>query len=58
MKVTDLQAVASKGEKVLDIDLENLIGKLMTELVKLDEISVGGDLNLQKREQVLFCISD
>ncbi|KAK1586969.1 hypothetical protein Q3G72_008150 [Acer saccharum] len=52
-QVTDLQsAVASKGEKVLlDIDLENLIGKLMTELVKLDGISIEGDLKLQKRVQ-------
>ncbi|KAH7549480.1 hypothetical protein ACOSP7_025712 [Xanthoceras sorbifolium] len=50
-QVTDLQVAASKGEKVLDIDLENLNGKLMTQLVKLDEISVEGDLKLQKRGQ-------
>lgn len=39
-----------------DEDLDNLIGNLMTELVKLDEIVVEGDLKLQKREQVYFGI--
>lgn len=40
-----------------DEDLDNLIGNLMTELVKLDEIVVEGDLNLQKRKQVYFWLS-
>lgn len=51
-----MEAIASKGEKVTDEDLDNLIGNLMTELVKLDEIVVEGDLKLQKREQVYFGI--
>ncbi|KAH9777690.1 BAG family molecular chaperone regulator 1 [Citrus sinensis] len=50
-QVTDLEAIASRGVELTDDNLDNLIGNLMTELVKLDEIVVEGDLNLQKRKQ-------
>lgn len=50
-QVTNLEAIASRGEKVTDEHLDNLIGNLMTELVKLDEIVIEGDLKLQKRKQ-------
>ncbi|XP_031253454.1 BAG family molecular chaperone regulator 2-like [Pistacia vera] len=46
-QVTVLEASASRGERITD----NLIGMLMTELVKLDEIAIEGDLKLQKRMQ-------
>lgn len=41
-----------------DEHLDNLIGNLMTELVKLDEIVIEGDLKLQKRKQVLWHLCD
>lgn len=50
-QATNLEAIASRGEKVTDEHLDNLIGNLMTELVKLDEIVIEGDLKLQKRKQ-------
>lgn len=51
-----MEAIASRGVELTDEHLDNLIGNLMTELVKLDEIVVEGDLKLQKRKQVYFGI--
>lgn len=51
-----MEAIASRGVELIDEHLDNLIGNLMTELVKLDEIVVDGDLKLQKRKQVYFGI--
>lgn len=51
-----MEAIASRGVELTDKHLDNLIGNLMTELVKLDEIVVEGDLKLQKRKQVYFGI--
>ncbi|XP_021895347.1 BAG family molecular chaperone regulator 1-like isoform X2 [Carica papaya] len=50
-QVTALEATASKGRKVSEVDVDNLTGILMTILVKLDELIVEGDLKLQKRTQ-------
>lgn len=52
-----MEAIASRGVELTDEHLDNLIGNLMTELVKLDEIVVEGDLKLQKRKQVYFWLS-
>ncbi|XP_044485075.1 BAG family molecular chaperone regulator 2-like isoform X2 [Mangifera indica] len=50
-RVTVLEASACRGDRITDKDFDNLIGMLMTELVKLDEISIEGDLKLQKSVQ-------
>lgn len=49
-----MEASACRGDRITDKDFDNLIGMLMTELVKLDEISIEGDLKLQKSVQVLW----
>lgn len=49
-----MEASASRGERITDKDIDNLIGMLMTELVKLDEIALEGDLKLQKKMQVIW----
>lgn len=48
-----LESVVSKGGKVADKMVSDLIGLLMNQLIKLDEIKVDGDLNRQKKIQVL-----
>lgn len=47
-----LESVISKGGKVAEKMLSNLIELLMNQLLKLDEIMVDGDVNLQKKMQV------
>lgn len=42
----------SRGEKVADKDVLNLIELLMTQLIKLDGIMAEGDVKLQRRMQV------
>ncbi|XP_021666579.2 BAG family molecular chaperone regulator 1 [Hevea brasiliensis] len=50
-KVKALEATASRGEKVAELDLDNLTGMLMNILVSLDGISAEGDLKFQKGMQ-------
>lgn len=47
-----LESTASRGEKVAELDVDNLIDVLMTILVSLDGIAAEGDLKLQKGMQV------
>lgn len=49
-----LESVISKGGKVGEKMISNLIELLMNQLLKLDEITVNGDVNLQKKMQVNF----
>ncbi|KAF2297666.1 hypothetical protein GH714_002095 [Hevea brasiliensis] len=51
IKVKALEATASRGEKVAELDLDNLTGMLMNILVSLDGISAEGDLKFQKGMQ-------
>lgn len=52
MKVSALESVISKGGKVADKTVSDLIDLLMNHLLKLDEIKVDGDVNRQKKLQV------
>lgn len=56
MQVSDLESVISKGGKVAENDVLNLIELLMTQLIKLDGIIADGDVKLQRTMQVFFCI--
>ncbi|KVI04752.1 BAG family molecular chaperone regulator 2-like [Cynara cardunculus var. scolymus] len=51
-QVSALESVISKGGKVAEKMVSNLIELLMNQLLKLDEIMVDGDVNLQKKMQV------
>ncbi|KAI3517640.1 hypothetical protein L1887_16855 [Cichorium endivia] len=52
-QLSALQSVISKGGKVAEKMVSNLIELLMNQLIKLDEIKVdGGDVNLKKKKQV------
>ncbi|KAK9063223.1 hypothetical protein SSX86_017093 [Deinandra increscens subsp. villosa] len=51
-QVSALESVISKGGKVADTMVLNLIELLMNQLLKLDEIKVDGDINQQKKKQV------
>lgn len=51
-QVSALESVISRGEKVADKDVLNLIELLMTQLIKLDGIMAEGDVKLQRRMQV------
>lgn len=51
-QVSSLEAVISKGKRVAENDLVDLIEMLMRHLVKLDSITVDGDAKLQRRMQV------
>ncbi|KAL8217900.1 hypothetical protein R6Q57_021273 [Mikania cordata] len=51
-QMSALESVISKGGKVADKMVSDLIGLLMNQLLKLDEIKVDGDLNHQKKTQV------
>ncbi|GLT78283.1 hypothetical protein SLA2020_498230 [Shorea laevis] len=48
-QVAAMEATVSRGSKVAETDVDKLIGLLMTELVKLDELVVNGELKLQKQ---------
>lgn len=54
MQVSDLESVISKGGKVAENDVLNLIELLMTQLIKLDGIIADGDVKLQRTMQVFF----
>ena len=47
-------ASISRGEKVADKDVLNLIEELMAQLIKLDGIVADGDVKLQRGVQVLI----
>ncbi|KAI3817951.1 hypothetical protein L1987_11753 [Smallanthus sonchifolius] len=51
-QVSALESVISKGGKVADKLVLDLIELLMNQLLKLDEIKVDGDVNQQKKMQV------
>lgn len=51
-QVTALQATASRGGEVSEMDVDNLTELLMANLVKLDGVVAEGDLKLQRRMQV------
>ncbi|XP_022879069.1 BAG family molecular chaperone regulator 2-like [Olea europaea var. sylvestris] len=51
-QVSAFESVISKGGKVAEKDLVNLIELLMNQLLKLDGISADGDVKLQKKMQV------
>ncbi|XP_058104772.1 BAG family molecular chaperone regulator 1-like [Magnolia sinica] len=51
-QVSALESVISKGGKVAENDVLNLIEQLMTQLIKLDGIMVDGDAKMQRRMQV------
>lgn len=54
MQVSALESVISKGKKVAENDLLNLIELLMTQLIKLDGVIAEGDVKLQRKMQVLY----
>lgn len=51
-QVSDLESVISKGGKVSEKDVLNLIELLMNELIKIDGIVADGDAKLQRKMQV------
>ncbi|KAL9271080.1 BAG family molecular chaperone regulator 1-like protein [Drosera capensis] len=51
-QVSALDTVMSKGGKVVEKDVLNLIELLMNELIKLDAIVADGELKLQRKMQV------
>ncbi|KAG8381373.1 hypothetical protein BUALT_Bualt06G0115500 [Buddleja alternifolia] len=52
-QVSSLESVISKGEKVAEKDVINLIEMLMNQLLKLDGINADGDVKLQRKMQVI-----
>lgn len=44
----------TKGGKVAETDMLNLIELLMNELLKLDGIMADGDVKLQRKMQVIY----
>ena len=52
--MSSLEALISKGKRVAENDLVDLIEMLMRQLVKLDGITVDRDAKLQRRMQVIF----
>ncbi|XXG76060.1 hypothetical protein AAC387_Pa08g0491 [Persea americana] len=51
-QVSALESVISKGGKVAENDVLNLIELLMTQLIKLDGVIAEGDVKLQRKMQV------
>ncbi|XP_057977142.1 BAG family molecular chaperone regulator 1-like [Malania oleifera] len=51
-QVKSMELVVSRGGKVLEMDLLNLIELLMTQVIKLDEVVADGDVKQQRRFQV------
>ncbi|KAJ4956202.1 hypothetical protein NE237_012985 [Protea cynaroides] len=51
-QVSALESVISKGRKVAETDVLNLIELLMNQLIKLDGIIADGDVKMQRRMQV------
>ncbi|GER36715.1 BCL-2-associated athanogene [Striga asiatica] len=52
LEVSALESVISKGGKVVEMDVANLVDLLMNQLLKLDGIIVNGDVKLQRKMQV------
>ena len=52
VQVSALEAIVSKGGKVVDADVVALTEALMNELVKLDSIAADGEVKVQRRMQV------
>lgn len=50
--MTALESVISKGGRVAEKDVVNVIELLMNELIKLDGIVADGDVKLQRKMQV------
>ena len=48
-----LESIISKGGKVAEKDVLNLIELLMNQLLKLDGIMADGDVKLQRKMQVI-----
>lgn len=53
MQVSALETIMSKGKKVAEGDVINLIEQLMNQLLKLDGVIADGDVKLQRRSQVI-----
>ncbi|XP_022765303.1 BAG family molecular chaperone regulator 1-like [Durio zibethinus] len=51
-QVSDLESIITKGRKVAEKDVLNLIELLMNQLLKLDGIMTDGDVKLQRKMQV------
>lgn len=51
-QVSSLESVVSKGGKVAEKTVSNLIDLLMNQLLKLDEMKLDGDINQKKKMQV------
>lgn len=51
-----LESIITKGGKVAEKDVLNLIEFLMNQLLKLDGIMADGDVKLQRKMQVIFLI--
>lgn len=47
------ESIISKGAKVVEKDLVNVIELLMNQLLKLDGIVAEGDVKLQRKMQVI-----
>ena len=47
-----MEASVSKGKKVAEKDVMNLIKQLMVQLIKLDGVVADGDIKLQRGMQV------
>jgi len=52
--VTALESVISKGGRVAEKQIVDVIELLMNELVKLDGILADGDVKLQRKMQVIL----
>ncbi|KAH9677998.1 BAG family molecular chaperone regulator 1 [Citrus sinensis] len=53
-QVSALESIITKGGKVAEKDVLNLIELLMNQLLKLDGIMADGDVKLQRKMQVIF----
>lgn len=51
-QVSALESIITKGAKVAETDMLNLIELLMNQLLKLDGIVADGDVKLQRKMQV------
>lgn len=56
-KVSAFESVISKGGKVAEKTLLNLIELLMNQLLKLDGIMAEGDVKLQRKMQVFLFLN-
>lgn len=56
LQVSAYESIISKGGKVNEKDVVNLIELLMNQLLKLDGIMADGDVKLQRKMQVNYKI--